>query len=95
MHQNVEEANLVPIDPGWNGYIARIPHHPNPKPQHTQISGGGGGEKKRVPKGCIAACKGVECEKVVNTITMNCLCCLLSGFFLTPATGRTAGAAGV
>ena len=54
MHQNVVEANLVPIDGGWNGYIAQPSPSPQPqaKPQHTRISWGGGAQKrKKSPQG--------------------------------------------
>ena len=93
MHQIVEEANLVPIDRGRNGYITHIPHNSNPEPQHKRVGGGGQGLKKekRFPKGRIAQCRGVECEKVVNTITRNCLSCLLSELFVTHAAGAPWG----
>ena len=72
-----------------------FPITPTPSPNtHGSARGGGGGLKKekRVPKGRIAQCKGVECEKVVNPITMNCLSWLLSGLFLTRAAGAPQGA---
>ena len=90
MHQNVEEANLVPIDSGRDGYIAR--HSPSPQPQaptHTGYWGGGGLKKrKKSPQGTYCTVqRGGVCEKVVNPITMNCLSYLLSGLFLMRAAG--------
>ena len=50
MHQIVEEANLVPIDRGLNGYKTHIPHHPHPEPQHTLAGGGGAQKRKKSPQ---------------------------------------------
>ena len=95
LHCIADDTGPVPFpDCGWNGYITR--HSPSPQPRaptHMGERGGGGLKKeKRGPKGRIAQCRGVECEKGGNAITMNCLSCLLSELFLTCATGAPQGA---
>ena len=70
------------MDRGGSGYITRhsTSAQAQASGQHTRVNEGGGGLKKekRVPKGRIAQCRGVEYGKVGNTLTSNCFLCLLS-----------------